>query len=61
MKRTRERISIKEISRRESIIKEYYYKEARILKADQKINLRNDKMKYLENKNTLSHKSFDEY
>ena len=61
MKRTRERISIKEISRRESIIKEYYYKEARILTADQKINLRNDKMKYLENKNTLSHKSFDEY
>ena len=61
MKRTRERISIKEISRRESIIKEYYYKEARILTADQKINLRNDKKKYLENENTLTHKSFDEY
>ena len=61
MKRTRERISIKEISHRESIIKEYYYKEARILTADQKINLRNDKKKYLENENTLTHKSFDEY
>ena len=61
MKRTRERITIKESSRRESMIKEYYYQEARSLTTDQKINLRNDKMKYLENENTLTDKSFDEY
>jgi hypothetical protein len=61
LKRTRERITIKESSHRESMIKEYYFQEARSLTTDQKINLRNDKMKYLENENTLTHKSFDEY